>query len=640
MGLGIINAIPVVKYYMLLRYLGQLVIALMDTLLIPPIKYVPVIFLNIIECQDAWASSCNLNPLSESTNCFIIDGVLLDTSNKLCVCAIGKYKGKLCLDQSQPDTSCTLDEKYSCIDCPVGTYKKDIGIPLSCLDCPLGTYGLTTGADKCTDCPSGTYGPKIKATLISDCEKCPFGTYRSDPKGTSISDCAECPKGTYGPNKGVTSVGGCIDCPPGTYGSISKATLESDCHECPAGTFNPDTGSVSDIACISCPAGKYGPIPKASSCLECQVGTYSTIIKATSESVCTNCPTGTYGPNLAATSLLECEECPVGTYGPNTGVSSVNNCLKCPIGKYNPNSGSSSFEACIDCPIGTFNKATGSSSCDFFCHNLCSRCYDEKNNQCYQCYDDIDQIAPFQNNICECNSGFFYDSTKTQKEDYCQPCEDFCLSCNSERCFKCEDEKNIRFVSGKCSCIMPGSVLIYDSVAKRNKCAECHILCESCVGVLSTQCLSCNSKIGAIMIFVETCACPSSYYYDASLEKCEKCNSLCSECFGPSNKECYDCNSPLSYIVEDELTWCVIECDLLGAYYLKGDTCLSIIFTNSIECHSDCSSCIGKDSNNCLSCASSENVLFENECMNNCPSHYLEVSGICMGNNFIYSRMS
>ena len=122
-------------------------------------RSVSVIFLKIIECTDPWAITCNLENLLETIACSDKDGILFDNLNKLCVCDKGKYKGKRCLDQPEPDTNCIEEEEYSCIDCPIGTYKEDIGIPLLCEDCPKGTYASVVGLYQCMDCPPGTYGP-------------------------------------------------------------------------------------------------------------------------------------------------------------------------------------------------------------------------------------------------------------------------------------------------------------------------------------------------------------------------------------------------------------------------------------------------------------------------------------------------
>ena len=59
------------------------------------------------------------------------------------------------------------------------------------------------------------------------------------------------------------------------------------------------------------------------------------------------------------------------------------------------------------------------------------------------------------------------------------------------------------------------------------------------------------------------------------------------------------------------------------------------LFYNTIACHSDCETCMGREVNQCLSCASLEEVLLNNSCVSSCPPDYIEISRICYGNFLI-----
>ena len=107
-----------------------------------------------------------------------------------------------------------------------------------------------------------------------------------------------------------------------------------------------------------------------------------------------------------------------------------------------------------------------------------------------------------------------------------------------------------------------------------NTCRTCHPLCNSCIGVLSTQCLSCKYSPTIISISPRTCSCKENYYYDSDKKECQACSPLCSSCFGPSSNECYDCTK---YEVEDDKYLCVSQCEDLGNYYLDGTTCKGIL---------------------------------------------------------------
>ena len=63
------------------------------------------------------------------------------------------------------------------------------------------------------------------------------------------------------------------------------------------------------------------------------------------------------------------------------------------------------------------------------CHPMCKMCHGTSFIECDECWDDITLLAPYRDHICNCLPPFFYDSTKTEHDKFCQPCQDFCQAC-------------------------------------------------------------------------------------------------------------------------------------------------------------------------------------------------------------------
>lgn len=338
------------------------------------------------------------------------------------------------------------------------------------------------------------------------------------------------------------------ECNQGYYRELtcdSQGNCQSDgndvCKACPERTFNPNTGGVGLSACVDCPGNFISGL-----------------------GFCINCPAG----NIYDFDNACCVACEKGEYQN----ANSNTCDPCPEGTYNGDVGQIQCKKCED---GTFTQVQGSTSCEGKCNRICSKCIGPTIKECLECRIDIPRIEEVQDMTCGCQKGYYYDSSvNINEENYCVPCAQFCSYCDNTGCLSCDNTEGVQLVDGKCECNAPGYSVFFNEKTGRDECLECNILCDTCFGPLSTQCISCNEKVGAIFIDQDHCGCSSHHYYDDSAKQCEECNVLCANCNGPGSDQCERCNEALSYDVQNIQGLCVPYCSLLGEYYTSGTTCI------------------------------------------------------------------
>ena len=190
------------------------------------------------------------------------------TSQRDCKCSQGYYKPL----ESSPTSSC--------VKCPVGKYKKDIGdsdcmpCPQSMLDNSMSTLTLTTNG----------MGSSSKQMCI-----CPAGYFGN------WSGCVACDKGYY--------------CPKGA----------SEKSSCAPGTFSEKSQSAK---CGNCPKGRFAQEARMSECPRCDVGRYQTSLGS---SACAHCASGLVTEFKGSEAVQECS-CNDGMYlscAPNVCNSSI-----------------------------------------------------------------------------------------------------------------------------------------------------------------------------------------------------------------------------------------------------------------------------------------------------------------------------
>nr|XP_034312620.1 uncharacterized protein LOC105346442 isoform X2 [Crassostrea gigas] len=210
---------------------------------------------------------------TELSNCSIVfcnAGEKRISSNNTCMkCPLGYYQPNrgesVCIECGDGKTTeqvgtysktgcipiCPAGEEYvstskTCTECPLGSYKSEIGNNKTCTTCPIAyTTGFTgsISVNNCSfpDCMPGTY------RSIGGCKYCPVGTYQDL---TSQESCKSCPllKNTS-ETTGATSESFCIKfCLPGQQYDRTTAT----CQYCPKDFY---TNKTISQYCIKCPAG-------------------------------------------------------------------------------------------------------------------------------------------------------------------------------------------------------------------------------------------------------------------------------------------------------------------------------------------------------------------------------------------------
>ena len=221
---------------------------------------------------------------------------------------------------------------------------------------------------------------------------------------------------------------------------------------------------------------------------------------------------------------------------------------------------------------------TGLNTC-LPCHPLCKRCHGSTFNDCDECVVGVLNLDVFRPPTCNCIRGYFYDSTRSNVNNSCNICYEFCSKCITQptNCQACIPNLGLSLVGSTCTCNAPGYFVYRNTTVNQDQCVRCNPLCLQCTGPLNTQCSQCDSTVGAIYKGSNTCSCVSHKYYDPLLQVCAVCNSLCLECTGPSSNECNGCNSGIGLSVSDKSTVCVRTCDDLFAYYKNGPTCYRIL---------------------------------------------------------------
>ena len=140
----------------------------------------------------------------------------------------------------------------------------------------------------------------------------------------------------------------------------------------------------------------------------------------------------------------------------------------------------------------------------------------------------------------------------------------------------------------------------------------CECTCSNCVNGV---CISCAPNTFREPITNQCVSkCPIGYYGDPVLQKCLQCDRSCLACNGSSLNSCYNCSS--GYYLQPSSGTCLQSCPLAGYYPNPASNVCS-------PCASDCSSCVGPLSTQCLACNASYYLQpFSNECKDTCPSGY------------------
>lgn len=138
-----------------------------------------------------------------------------------------------------------------------------------------------------------------------------------------------------------------------------------------------------------------------------------------------------------------------------------------------------------------------------------------------------------------------------------------------------------------------------------------------CSGPSSSECLECDISKG-LYYEKQTCLseCSFSNFKNEATGVCEACPSSCLSC---TSDGCLSCAASNDFLFESS---CVAECP--SGYYDEYDENKKIQICQ--KCHASCQECYGGGLDQCLSCRSSTDILIENKCIT-CDSSCLTCSG-------------
>lgn len=326
-------------------------------------------------------------------------------------------------------------------------------------------------------------------------------------------------------------------------------------------------------------------------------------------------------------------ECPF-TGGTFT-VSGYNGSIKCPASSVLCND-VPCLHACMGngkCINGLCQCLSGHSGndCSIKCGNNCGVC---TSTSCTSC---AGANMVNSGSECSCIDGYILD----ENGDCIDPCGDLCEVCGNLACSLCV--ANAYFSSNDCTCI-------YGYVnSGLNSCEPCSNNCVSCTSVnecsncaigfyltLNSDCLACGSDCdecnsiecidcsNGYVLFEGSCLgnCPTGTFElngacKACSDNCNDCTSTqCNSCnsgFYPSGSNCIDCSN--NCIACSSITQCT-DCKI-GFYLTSNSDCL--------QCASNCDQC---NSNECTHCTNGY-VLYEGNCLANCPPSTFENNGAC-----------
>lgn len=532
---------------------------------------------NCMYCLDVCKPCDNGNYIQRNfcTN-FCFYGEIKDEVDKRCVatCPSSRYINVAgnCAACDFSCLTCYGPSSSECLSCN-GTYLH-LGICYS--NCPLHLFGDETD-NKCKNCDASCdscYGP-----YNTNCISCVSSTYLNYNGECSSS----CPLGYFADH----AINKCELCDPTC--ETCSGPLDTNCISCPGNYLTPLNKCVGscpdstyvDLTDMTCKYCYYNCLhcfgSSSTECLECQNGYF---LQFYSPECVYICPAGHYG-NIATKRCFPCDLSCNSCFGPlpnechsclNLFLTDNNFCLStCPLSFYGN--------------INTF-------ICDP-CHSSCHKCTGPLNNQCIMCF------GTYLNNLNECVSDCPIGFYKNSLTYVCSNCHISCLSCSGElmnECLTCNTGFNL--INNECRLIEPISIEcdtgFYRNIID-NVCNLCHLTCESCIGPLETDCVSCNNLFP--FLYIGTCItkCPNSYYSAKGI--CESCDPACISCSGPLKTNCLQCLN--GNFLENGI--CVTKCS--ETYWINNDTLT-------------CEKCI----NPCLTCKSElicntciDNYIFNNE---------------------------
>ena len=587
--------------------------------------------LSCMTCTTGSSSSC----LSCYPGSFLHLGECLDACPILFYGDLATWTCQPCYNPSGSPVqaacaSCFGPLATSCLSCYTSTYY--FSIDRSCLTtCPPGYFanGLSNPDNRCAPCytnnpPSYPDGTCVTCTgpLSNQCTSCNSSQFL-DTNGKCVNDCGT---GWWGDTTSNT----CQQCDPSCY-TCARGTA-FDCLSCTGSTYlNPRYRS-----CVSsCPIGWWteyptntcrqcylyiSTAPELDSCATCSGGSStdcslcpsSSFLDSTTGSCVFQCPYGYWGDSTTGT----CKNC-YSTSDPLTDINrscktctgvSNNQCLSCYLGEYYFSGNGTCLRSCPsdwypDASTSTCNACFQAAALST--QYSCATCSGPAATDCLSCSGPA-YLYP-GNNSCmnPCPSGFYHDIATTT----CIACTSPCLACNgplASDCTMCSTGKLL--YQNTCIGNCPSG---YYPNSSDNTCRACYRptdneverSCETCDGLLRTNCLSCSNEL-YFYSKNRTCLlnCPDGTYKETSTGTCASCYTQssaqntdyfsCLTCSGPLYSECLSCEAPHVYFKNDST--CRSSCPCDGGYFFDSST------NECGVCSPDCFSCSGPHQKDCV----------------------------------------
>ena len=105
-------------------------------------------------------------------------------------------------------------------------------------------------------------------------------------------------------------------------------------------------------------------------------------------------------------------------------------------------------------------------------------------------------------------------------------------------------------------------------------CAACHYSCDTCSGVLATDCLTCNMT--ARYTSSTSCLCRPGFYDDGMQEPCPACHVQCVTCQDGTNATCTVCDASMKRALAAAAP---NYCNCMSHYYDVGPAACATCFS-------------------------------------------------------------
>ncbi|KRX08807.1 Insulin-like growth factor binding protein, N-terminal [Pseudocohnilembus persalinus] len=516
----------------------------------------------------------------EADNCITCPVGQNRDENNSCLCEIGYYDdgGLACQQCNYKCGSCT-DTDTNCTTCS----ESNRLVSLNC-ECKSGYFEQLQSCVKCDHQCATCSGS------ASNCLSCLPDANREDIGGGCL--CKTVTLNTYTCEKCQYP---CLECSGNTQtctSCFSSTNRDTDC-SCLDGFYDTqtsceqcyhlcDTCENSAKNCLTCSSAS--PSKPAPNC-DCEIGYFDDVANG----ICEQCDPSCFSCKNAANNCLKCSD---GYFDANFGLSNFKNCQICQL----PCQNCFSTTICLTC---AYSNATPP-SCDcnpgfYFdssnqdceqCSYPCGNCSGDANT-CTSCFNDENRDLT----TCQCLTNYFENGSNA-----CATCDYKCETCSPDyqTCVTCSDQS--RDIATQCGC--------KDGYFEINEfaCEECSNKCQTCE-TNQDNCLQCSDPTNRDPL--NNCECVDNYFDDGG-ELCQQCSEACANCAN-SSTYCTQCSS----VNRGETP----NCNCLNGFFDDGTP-------DCQACLTECGTCA--DATSCLTC-SDENRVFSQNCV--CADGYYSIPG-------------